>query len=180
MKKVLVVFLVLFFCSILVANRVHALFSSRAVSSDNTISSGNAGLLIKNNINDDWDSTVDGVNWSNIYPGWSNSFNIYFKNTSASPISLKIQPKIETSDIETEELLDDIKMEISKEDGTHSTGVLSFNDWVSNDDFIDQELAQGAESDPWVVKFSVSNDVGNEFESSSFGFNLIFDGQQVL
>lgn len=180
MKKNFLVYSVLFLFFCFLTTNAYALFSSRAINQNNTISSGNATLQIKNNPTDEWNSTTEGVGWTNLYPGWSNSFNIYFKNSSSSSISLKVKPKLEISGTPNDELLDDLKMEISKSDGTSSTGTLSFREWVSNETFLSQEFAQNEESEPWLVKFSVSNDVGNEFENSSLGFNLIFDGQQVL
>jgi hypothetical protein len=40
-------------------------------------------------------------------------------------------------------------------------------------------LPQGYDTGPWVVKFSIPTDAGDEIQDANITFDLIFDGIQV-
>ena len=158
-----------------------AYFSDVAKSEGNTFSTGNADLKIKmpDTGCNDWSDSCPGKVWSGLYPGWHNSYNVYLKNVSASPITLKIVPYIEEIG-SPQDLWNNTYMEITWSDGSHSTGRYSLQAWKNNTVIeLEPRLNQGQEAGPWVVKFDIAETVGNEIANATISFNLVFNGIQA-
>jgi predicted ribosomally synthesized peptide with SipW-like signal peptide len=165
---------------LMTAGTTYALFHDRVASQANAFTSGNADLKIKmpdTNCND-WSDSCPGVNWTQLYPGWSNSYNVWLKNISTAPLSLKIIPFIEETG-SSQALWDNTYMEITWQDGTHSTGRFNLTQWKANQTIeLNPQLNPNQEYGPWVVKFDIPSDVGNDIANANITFNLIFDGIQ--
>lgn len=182
MKKILFSLFSIIAASSLIATGTYAVFTAQVKNTSNTFATGNASLQIKNETSQSWDSSYSGKSWSNIYPGWSDTYQVYLKNTSLAPISLRINPQLNIKNYSTGYLWDEVKMEISWADGSHSTGSQTLRTWTKADNniFLDPVLSQNQEAGPWVVKFTVDPAAGNEIKDATLNFDLIFNGQQVL
>ena len=181
MKKILVNLSIIAITAIIAVVGTYALLHDKARSEGNSFSTGNADLKIK--IPDtgcsDWSNSCPGKTWGSLYPGWSNSYNVYLKNASVAPIILKIIPYIEETG-SSQDLWENTYMEITWSDGSHSSGRYSLEDWKTNSVIeLEPRLAQGQEAGPWVVHFDISETARNEIADTSIEFNLVFDGIQV-
>ena len=181
MKKILVNLSIIVITAVIAVVGTYALLHDEAKSEGNRFSTGNADLKIK--IPDtgcnDWSDSCSGKTWGNLYPGWSNSYNVYLKNASVAPIILKIIPYIEETG-SSQDLWENTYMEITWSDGSHSSGRYSLEDWKTNSVIeLEPRLAQGQEAGPWVVHFDISETARNEIADTSIEFNLVFDGIQV-
>jgi len=159
-----------------------AYFSDMVVSEGNTFTTGNADLKIKSTDLencDTWKDSCPGKIWEDLYPGWSDSYKIWLKNQSASPITLKVIPYIEETG-SSQDLWNNTYMEITWADGSHSTGRYSLEEWKTNSTIeLEPRLKQNKSAGPWIVKFDIPKEVGNEIANSSISFNLVFNGVQV-
>ncbi len=157
-----------------------AYFSNSAVSQGNTFSAGNADLKIRNNPAQPWADSYGGAAWTNLYPGWSDSYNVYLKNDSASPITLRVRPEIKVTSYTNGHLWDEVLMEISWGDGSHKLGPWSIRAWTTPDDnpWLEPVLAQGKDTGPWVIKFSIPSTAGNNIANGNITFDLNFNGVQ--
>ncbi|MFA4818106.1 MAG: hypothetical protein WC608_05330 [Parcubacteria group bacterium] len=158
----------------------YAVFQDQSKVLGTTFSSGDADLKIKMPDNGcvEWSDNCSGVSWSGIYPGWNQSYNLYLKNVSGSPIILQIVPVIEET-ASSQELWDNTYMEIVCT-GHNSTGRYSLTAWKSNAAVeIDPRLSQNEEAGPCEVKFDIPEAVGNEIANSSIGFDLVLNANQV-
>jgi len=181
MKKIYLSLLAIITTVALVGGATYAAFTSQATSSHNTFTAGNANLQLKNEPTQPWAASYGGASWGNLYPGWSDSYNVYLKNVSSSPITLKVLPKINITSYSTGYLWDNVLMQITWSDGTHSTGEYSLRAWTQNASiYLTPTLAQNAEAGPWVVKFRIPTTAGNEISNGSIIFDVIFDGIQVM
>ena len=174
----------------LVGGATYAVFSDPATSGPNTFATGNADLKIAIDTNKDgamsaWDNLATPAfpeRWTNLYPGWEDSYWIYLKNESSAPIDLRVRPKITITSESYWEMRDKIKMEIDWRSGGHSTKSYPLRAWITPDDnpYLDPVLAPGQVAGPWVVKFSIPTDAGNEIANQKITFDLVFDGIQVV
>ncbi|MEA3355224.1 MAG: SipW-dependent-type signal peptide-containing protein [Patescibacteria group bacterium] len=189
MKKILLSIFAITTIISLVAGAVYAAFSDKATSGPNTFATGNADLKIAIDTDKDgqksaWDDSTTPAfpeRWTNLYPGWEDSYWIYLKNESSSPITLKILPTVDITSYDIADLWDDVFMEITWSDGSHSTGKYSLRVWRENSStYLEPTLAKDAEAGPWVVNFSISENAGNEIKDGSIIFDLIFDGIQII
>ncbi|OQX50332.1 hypothetical protein B5M47_03910 [candidate division CPR3 bacterium 4484_211] len=159
-----------------------AYFSDMVATEGNTFAAGNADLKIKSTDLencDTWKDSCTGKQWQGLYPGWSDSYKIWLKNQSASPITLKVVPYIEETG-SSQDLWNNTYMEITWADGSHSTGKYSLQEWKTNSTIeLEPRLNQDQSAGPWVVKFDIPEEVGNEIANSSISFNLVFNGVQV-
>ena len=174
----------------LVGGATYAFFSNKVTSGPNTFATGNADLKIaidtnKDGVKSDWQDDVEPWdqymqdNWQDLYPGWEDSYWIYLKNDSSSPITLKVLPTVDITSYSTGYLWDEVFMEITWLNGTHSTNKYSLRAWRENASiYLEPTLAQGADDGPWVVKFSIPTTAGNEIADQEIVFDLIFDGIQ--
>jgi len=190
MKKIYLSVLAIVATIGLIAGATYALFSNKATSGPNTFATGNADLKIaidtdQDGIKSNWDDSVTPAfpeKWTNLYPGWEDSYWIYLKNESTSPITLKVMPKLDITSYTAWQLWDEVYMEITWSDGTHSTGNYPLRAWVAppdNNPYLEPTLPQGQDSGPWVIKFSIPTTAGNEIQDANITFDLIFDGIQV-
>ncbi|MGI5826724.1 MAG: hypothetical protein ACOX50_04915 [Patescibacteria group bacterium] len=164
------------------AGATYAAFSSNATNAANTFSTGSANLQIRNNPTQDWAASYGGENFTNLYPGWSQSYNVYLKNSSNVSITLRIRPELVVNSSTVAGLKDKIMMEFSWGDGSHVVGPWTLSAWETpdNNPYLEPTLAQGAETGPWVVKFSIPTTAGNEIKDANINFDLIFNGIQIL
>ena len=180
MKRIYLSILAIVATVALVGGATYAVFSNKATSGPNTFATGNADLKLRHQLDQAWADSYGGASWGNLYPGWSDSYNVYLKNVSSSPITLKVLPKVDITSWSTGYLWDNVLMEITWSDGSNSTGEFSLRAWRENASiYLVPTLAQGAEAGPWVVKFSIPTDAGNEISNGSIVFDLIFDGIQT-
>jgi len=171
----------------LVGGATYAVFSDPATSGPNTFATGNADLKIAIDTNKDgvksaWDDLATPAfpeRWTNLYPGWEDSYWIYLKNDSISPITLKVRPEIKNNDWNS--LLDNIYLGFSWSDGSHQVGPWPLRDWISvdNNPYLEPTLPQGKSDGPWVAKFSIPTTAGNEIAGKTINFDLVFNGIQV-
>jgi predicted ribosomally synthesized peptide with SipW-like signal peptide len=175
----------------LVGGATYAIFSDPATSGPNTFATGNADLKIaidtdKDGTQSDWSDKVtpwdqyQQENWQNLYPGWEDSYWIYLKNDSISPITLNVRPEIANTDW-SNSLLDNIYLGFSWSDGSHQLGPWPLRDWISvdNNPYLEPTLPQGKSDGPWVAKFSIPTTAGNGIAGKTINFDLVFNGIQV-
>ena len=180
MKKIYLSILAIIAAITLVGGATYAVFSNKVISGPNTFATGNADLKLRHRTDQAWADSYGGANWDNLYPGWSDSYDVYLKNNSSSPITLKALPTINITSYSTGYLWDEVLMEITWSDGTHSTGEYSLRAWRENASiYLEPTLAQGADAGPWVIKFRIPATAGNEIKDGSIVFDLIFDGIQI-
>jgi len=182
MKRIYLSILAIVATVALVGGATYAVFSSKATSGPNTFATGNADLKLKHQPGQPWADSYGGASWSNLYPGWSDSYNVYLKNVSSSPITLKVMPKLNITSYTAWQLWDEVYMEITWADGTHSTGSYPLRAWVTPPDdnpYLEPVLPQGYDTGPWVIKFNVPITAGDEIQDKNITFDLIFDGIQV-
>ena len=183
MKKIYLSLLAIIATVALVGGATYAAFTNAATSGPNTFATGNADLKLRHQPDKAWADSYSGANWGKLYPGWSDSYNVYLKNNSSSPITLKVMPKLEITSYTAWQLWDEVYMEITWADGSHSTGSYPLRAWVTppdNNPYLEPVLPQGYDTGPWVIKFSIPTDAGNEIKDASIVFDLIFDGIQVM
>ncbi|MGB9706566.1 MAG: SipW-dependent-type signal peptide-containing protein [Microgenomates group bacterium] len=180
MKRIYLSILAIVATVALVGGATYAVFTNAATSGPNTFATGNADLKLRHRLDQDWADSYGGANWGNLYPGWSDSYNVYLKNVSSSPITLRVLPKVNITSWSTGHLWDKVLMEITWSDGNNSTGEFSLRAWRENASiYLVPTLAQGAEAGPWVVKFRIPTTASNEISNGSIVFDVIFDGIQV-
>jgi len=181
-KKILTSLSIIGVVAAIVIGGTIAYFSDMVATEGNTFATGNADLKIKSTDLencDTWKDSCTGKTWEGLYPGWSNSYKIWLKNQSASPITLKVVPYIEETG-SSQDLWNNTYMEITWADGSHSTGRYSLQEWKTNSTIeLEPRLNQDQSAGPWVVKFDIPEEVGNEIANSSISFNLVFNGVQV-
>lgn len=183
MNKIYLSILAIIATVALVGGATYAVFSSQATSGPNTFATGNADLQLRLDPDDNWENSYEGESWDNLYPGWSDSYNVYLKNNSNSPITLKVMPKLDITSYTAWQLWDEVYMEIAWSDGSHSTGSWPLRAWVTppdNNPYLEPVLPQGYDTGPWVVKFSIPTTAGDEIQNADITFDLIFDGIQVV
>lgn len=191
MKKIYLSILTIIITISLVGGATFAVFSNKATSGPNTFATGNADLKIaidtdKDGVKSAWQDDVEPWNqymqdnWQNLYPGWEDSYWIYLKNDSNSPITLKVRPEIANIN-DWNNLLDNIYLGFSWSDGSHQVGPWPLRDWttVADNPYLEPELPQGYDTGPWVVQFSIPTTAGNEIADQTIKFDLIFNGIQV-
>ena len=182
MRKIYLSILAIIATVALVGGATYAVFTNAATSGPNTFATGNADLKLRHQPGQAWADSYGGANWGNLYPGWSDSYNVYLKNVSSSPITLKVMPKINITSYTAWQLWDEVYMEITWSDGSHSTGNYPLRAWVTPPDdnpYLEPVLPQGYDTGPWVIKFSIPTTVGDEIQDANITFDLIFDGIQV-
>jgi len=182
-KRILISLSIIGIAAAIVISGTIAYFSDMAVSEGNTFAAGNADLKIKSTDLEDcetWEDSCTGKQWQGLYPGWSDSYKIWLKNQSASPITLKVVPYIEETG-SSQDLWNNTYMQITWADGSHSTGRYSLEEWKTNSTIeLEPRLNQDQSAGPWIVKFDIPEEVGNEIANSSISFNLVFNGVQVV
>jgi len=171
------------------AGVTYAVFTNAATSGPNTFATGNADLKIaidtdKDGVKSAWNDSVTPAfpeRWTNLYPGWEDSYWIYLKNESSAPIDLRVRPEITITSESYWEMEDKIEMEIDWRSGGHSTGNWPLRAWITPPDDnpdLDPVLAPGQEAGPWVVKFSIPTTAGNEIADQTIIFDVVFNGTQ--
>ncbi len=186
MKKVYLSILAIVATLSLVGGATYALFSNEATSGPNTFATGNADLKLRHNPTQGWADSYGGSNWDNLYPGWEDSYNVYLKNNSSSPITLRAFPRIESVSGNWM-LLDNIYLQFLYADGTpalnsnsNPCGNVTLRWWLDNPDSFDiGDLTQAQERGPWIAKFTIPTTVGNEIANKTITFDLIFNGIQT-
>jgi len=191
MKKVYLSILAIVATLSLVGGATYALFSSKATSGPNTFATGNADLKIaidtdKDGTKSDWADKVtpweqyQQNNWQNLYPGWEDSYWVYLKNKSASPITLEVFPKVEITHWSTGALWDKVFLQFFYENGSEATSKANLRWWRDHPQAVNLgEINQGQERGAWVATFSIPTTAGNEITNQNITFDLIFDGIQV-
>jgi predicted ribosomally synthesized peptide with SipW-like signal peptide len=173
------------------AGATYAAFSSNATNVNNTFSTGNAELLLKNSEGASYSETKGGAQWGNLYPGYTKSYDIWFKNTSSSPIDLEVYPDVEVTLLGDSyhgtdaSLPDKIYLQFFKNNGTTAvTGKYTLRQWESNypggSQKLDGVVTNQGERGPWQAVFTVDPNAGNEVQNSKLHFDLKFVGIQVI
>ena len=175
----------------LVGSATYALFSDQAVSGPNVFATGNADLQISIDTDKDgtrsewadevhpWDQYMEN-NWRQLYPGWEDSYHLWLKNNSSAPIDLRVIPTIGNVVTNKWALLDNIELQFFYLDGTPASDKRSLREWQSNTDPLIVITQDNPERGPWVVKFSIPAEAGNNIKDSEISFDLIFNGEQVM
>lgn len=179
-KKILKNLAMILIVAAVAAGITYSYFSNPAKVEGNNFSTGDADLKIKmpNDSCPDWADSCPGKTWTALYPGWSDSYEVYLRNESSANIAMEVLPYIEETG-SSQDLWNKSFMEISWSDGSHSTGRFSLNDWKTNSTIkLLPVLAHEQEAGPWVVKFDIDTAAGNEIANASIAFNLVFDGVQ--
>jgi len=187
MRKVYLSILAIVATVALVGGATYAAFTNAATSGPNTFATGNADLKLRHQPSQGWADSYGGASWGNLYPGWSDSYNVYLKNVSSSPISLRVFPKI-TGATGAGVMLDKVYLQFLYSDGTpvlnssgNPCGNVTLRWWQDNPDSFDiGDLTQGQVRGPWVAKFSIPTTAGNEIAGKTLSFDLIFNGIQVI
>ncbi|MFH1366446.1 MAG: LamG-like jellyroll fold domain-containing protein [Patescibacteria group bacterium] len=175
-KSVLVIAVVLSAVGI-----TYALFSDRASTEANALSSSSVDLKIKLPATDcnDWSDTCPGKQWASVYPGWQDSYEVYLKNVSSSDIDLSILPVVEETG-SSQALYENTYLEITWKNGGMTTGRYNLGEWKTNTTLELETLAQNEESSPYLIKLDIPKTVGNEIADSEIEFNLAFNATQIL
>lgn len=91
----------------LLGGATFALFTDAATSEDNTFASGNASLLIAedvpNNSPGPFDESISGPNFDGLFPGDSRDFDFWLKNDSSSDIDLDLTADVSSITPEPDE-----------------------------------------------------------------------------
>ena len=186
MKKIYLSILAITAAIALVGGATYAVFSNKATSGPNTFDTGNADLKLRHRTDQAWADSYGGANWDNLYPGWSDSYNVYLKNNSSSPITLRVFPRLENAS-GNGILLDEVYLQFLYADGTpvlnssgNPCGIVTLRWWLDNPDTFDiGDLTQGQERGPWVAQFSIPTTADNTIADKSLNFDLVFNGIQV-
>ena len=174
MRKVLTSILTIAFCLVALAGAVYAYFTSKVVVEGNVLGSGNAILKVTNDLNT-W-VELPAMEVSSAYPGWNQSYPMYFKNDSNVPITLKVRPAVGSPSGEGK-LLDEIYMSFSDPDGNSIGEPRPLRAWLTaGDNPILASLAQGKRTGKWKLDLSMPS--GATTQGKSLAFNLLFDGIQ--
>jgi len=187
MRKIYLSILAIIATVALVGGATYAVFTNAATSGPNTFATGNADLKLRHQPGQPWADSYGGASWGNLYPGWSDSYNVYLKNDSSSPISLRVFPKVANATGDGI-MLDRVYLQFLYGDGTpvlNSSGTpcgnVTLRWWLNNPDTFDiGDLTQDQDRGPWVAQFSIPTTAGNEISNGSIVFDLIFDGIQVI
>jgi len=158
----------------------YAVWHSSASVTKNTFSVGNAALQISKD-KSDWGSSFAGTGFFNLYPGWSNSYNIYLKNASSSAITLRVFPNVHYIEGDGE-LFDNIYLQFLYEDGTPVNGCsnVPLRWWYDHpDNFPIGDITQNQERGAWVAKFSIPSTAGDDIQNMTVKFDLNFNGIQI-
>ena len=179
-KKILISLSVIAVVAGIVSGLTWAYFSNQATVTGNTFSTGNADLQIRLvGSGQGWQDSVTGVNWENLYPGWSESYEIQLRNKSTSPIVLKVIPRVVFTSGSTS-MRNVIKMQFKDAHGNGIGLAKTLQEWRDNT-FALEALKQGAEGIIWTVEFTfpLSEEDQNHLQGKSLTFDLIFDGIQT-
>ena len=186
MKKVLLSLGIIALVAGVVAGATFALFSDQAEVAANTISTGTADLEVRGHGWHDgsyYDRITFDMNWDNVYPGWTDSYDVRLKNASSSDIVFDVTAHINIdSGNDSDGLREVIEMEIYNEDGD-SVAKKTLADWrdEANAEHV-EFLAQNEEGDRWTLEFSLpsSGEVQNDLQGKGpLTFDLIFNGIQA-
>src|SRR3989344_9012088 len=76
----------------LLSGATFALFTDQATSQDNTLSTGNASLLIANDVESPgaYNESIAGVSFSDIAPGFTEDKDFWLKNNSSGDFSMDL------------------------------------------------------------------------------------------
>lgn len=173
----------------LVGGATYAVFTSQATNVNNTFSTGNAELLLKNSAEDSYSPTKGGAIWPNLYPGYTKSYDVWLKNTSSSPINFEVYPDVEIKIVEgdyhgTDGSLPN-KIWLQFFNGANAvTGKYTLSEWERNypggTQKLDGVVPKGEERGPWQAVFTVDPNAGDEIQNSKLHFDLKFVGVQVV
>lgn len=164
----------------LVAGATWALFSSQGQVKGNTFSTGEASLKIRLvGSGQGWLDEVTGVSWDNLFPGWSETYDVQLQNVSTSEIGFDIIPQVIISSDPNPKLRNVITLQFF--DGGSPVGPeWTLNQWSDNEGAI-EHIAQGDEGKVWTLKFSFpdNGEDQNDLQNQTIGFDLLFDGVQT-
>lgn len=185
MKRIWLSILAIIVTMGIAAGVTYAVFTNAATSGPNTFATGNADLKLRHRESQSWAGFYGGADWDNLYPGWSDSHNVYLKNDSSSPITLRVFPKV-TKATGDGIMLDRVYLQFLYGNGTpvlnssgNPCGNVPLRWWLDNPDTFDiGDLTQGQPRGPWVAQFSIPTTAGNEIKEKTLNFDLIFNGIQ--
>jgi len=188
MKKIYLSILAIVATVALVGGATYAAFTATASNVNNTFSTGNANLLLKNSVGDEYSPTKGGAQWDNLYPGYTKSYKVWLKNTSTSLIDFEVYPDVEINILGDSyhgtdgSLPGKISLQFFAGDAA-VTGKYTLSQWESNYPGGTQTLGvvnNGQERGPWTAVFTVNPDAGNEIQNSKLHFDLKFVGVQKI
>ncbi|MBU1322553.1 hypothetical protein KKE48_02775 [Patescibacteria group bacterium] len=191
MRKIYLSILAIIAAVALVGGAAYAAFTANAINVNNTFSTGNAELLLKNSDGTDYSPTKGGAQWGNLYPGYTKSFDVWLKNTSTSPIDFEVYPDVEVKILGDSyhgtdgSLPGKISLQFFKSNGTIAvTGKYTLSQWENNypggTQKLDGVVPNDGERGPWQAVFTVDPNAGNEIQNSKLYFDLKFVGVQTM
>ncbi len=183
MKKIILSLAIIAVVGGLVGGATWAYFADQAEVSGNTISTGNVDLEIRgigwHTTGEYYDAITFDMEWDNIYPGWSDSYDIQFRNESSIDSGLDVIPSLERESGAGQQLRDVITLQFVSDSG--QTDTLTLEEWRDNEDVL-EHLASSEEGEEWTLKFefpSTGEDQNELQNSEEFEFDLVFDGIQA-
>jgi predicted ribosomally synthesized peptide with SipW-like signal peptide len=181
MKKILFSLAVIGLIGGLVGGATWAYISDSAKAESISIASGNPDLKIYGyTFSTDYeDSFSANLEWDNVYPGWSDSFDVKFKNNSSSPVGLDVIPSLERKVGSDDKLRDVITLQFISEN--KETDALTLLEWENNQTVL-EHLAYNTTGERWTLKFEFPETGENQnhlINSGPFSFDMVFDGIQA-
>lgn len=183
MKKIILSLAIIAVVGGLVGGATWAYFADQAEVSGNTISTGNVDLEIRgigwHTTGEYYDAITFDMEWDNIYPGWSDSYDIQFRNESSIDSGLDVIPSLERESGAGQQLRDVITLQFVSDSG--QTDTLTLEEWRDNEDVL-EHLASSEEGEEWTLKFEfpgTGEDQSDLQNSEEFEFDLVFDGIQA-
>ncbi len=183
MKKIILSLAIIAVVGGLVGGATWAYFADQAEVSGNTISTGNVDLEIRgigwHTTGEYYDAITFDMEWDNIYPGWSDSYDIQFRNESSIDSGLDVIPSLERESGAGQQLRDVITLQFVSDSG--QTDTLTLEEWRDNKDVL-EHLASSEEGEEWTLKFEfpgTGEDQSDLQNSEEFEFDLVFDGIQA-
>jgi predicted ribosomally synthesized peptide with SipW-like signal peptide len=191
MKKILLSMLTIIAIVGLVGGATYAAFTATASNVNNTFSTGNAELLLKNSVGDNYSQTKGGAQWGNLSPGHIQNYEVWLKNTSSSLIDFEVYPDVEIKILGDSyhgtdgSLPDKIWLQFFRDNGTNPvTGKYTLSQWENNypggTEKLDGLVLHSGERGPWQVVFTIDPSAGNEIQNSKLHFDLKFVGVQKI
>ena len=181
MKKVLLSLAIIGVVAGLVAGGTIAYFTDDAEVAGNTFATGSADLHIRE-ADGTWHANdISGVDFNNIYPGWTAEETIQLRNDSSADIGMDIVPRVERKGSDNDNLRNMITLQFFNEEGEAKGNALTLSEWNSGEWILDH-IANGEASQEWTLEFKLpatGENQDNLQNSDVIEFDLIFDGIQA-
>ncbi|OGK69802.1 hypothetical protein A2446_02365 [Candidatus Roizmanbacteria bacterium RIFOXYC2_FULL_38_9] len=167
-----------------VGGTAYALFSSSVTASGVTFATGNANLEFWSNgpgvvPASTWTQNVTfPTTFQNLYPGYNGYNEFYLRNTSTSPISLRLSARLTAATGDWGVLSPVITAWIGDDAGAVGSGYYTLADWNSLERDITITLAQ-SEQKLMRIYVQVPSDAGNSIANKTTATTWLITGTQV-